>query len=176
MKNQLEIKLDEGRHGGRRRNAGRTRKHSKGVAHTSRERVTIHTPFHINFKYTCFIRTNRILEILYIALLNSNKKGLFVTHFSLQSNHVHLIGEAESTQVLITGMRSLTNTMVKRIGKGSIQLERYHLHVLKTPREVKHAVNYVLNNDLKHQTLHELKFTQIVAEGKSWLLRNSISS
>lgn len=30
-------------------------------------------------------------------------------------------------------------------------MERYHLHVLKTKKEVKHALNYVLFNQQKHE-------------------------
>jgi ubiquinone biosynthesis protein Coq4 len=34
---------------------------------------------------------------------------------------------------------------------GKVQVERYHLHVLKTKREVKHAVHYVAFNQQKHE-------------------------
>lgn len=47
-------------------------------------------------------------------------------------------------------MRSLTVTLVRGIDKGKIQIERYHLHVLKTKAEVKNAVKYVCFNEEKH--------------------------
>ncbi len=72
-------------------------------------------------------------------------------------------------------MRSITNTIVKRIGKGSIQVERYHLHVLKTPTETKNALDYVINNDLKHTGKKYDKFKGSFSPGESWLLQKAES-
>jgi hypothetical protein len=47
-------------------------------------------------------------------------------------------------------MRALTITFAKGLKKGKIQIERYHLHVLKSIRETKNALNYVLFNQQKH--------------------------
>lgn len=47
-------------------------------------------------------------------------------------------------------MRSLTITLAKVLNNGRIQLERYHLHVLKTKSQAKNAIHYVLNNEKKH--------------------------
>lgn len=176
MKKQLSLNLYKGTHGGRRPNCGRPRLHSKGVAHRTREKINAHTPFHINFKYKAFIRTNKVLEILEIGIKNASRHKLKVTHYTLQSNHVHIIAESPHNESLIKGMRSLTNTIVKRIGKGSIQIERYHLHVLKTPTEVSNAVTYVLGNDIKHRGKLDLKFTKKVQTGSCWLLRTISSS
>ena len=52
-------------------------------------------------------------------------------------------------------MRSLTITFSKGIARGRIQLERYHLHVLKTLRETRNAVHYVLFNEQKHSGLKQ---------------------
>lgn len=147
---QLGMNLYKGTLGGWRKNAGRPRVKSKGVAHRKRELVTANTPLHINFKYTTFIQTDKVLSILETACYNALKFEFEVCYYSVQSNHVHLIAEARDTEALIKGMRSITNTMVKRIEKGAIQLERYHLHVLKNPTETRNALNYVINNDLKH--------------------------
>lgn len=69
----------------------------------------------------------------------------------MQTNHIHLIVEAESNELLTRGMRSLTITFAKGLKKGKVQLERYHLHVLRTLRETKNAVLYVLFNQQKHE-------------------------
>jgi len=37
-----------------------------------------------------------------------------------------------------------------RLKKGEVQVERYHLHVLKSIKEAKHAIQYVLFNEQKH--------------------------
>lgn len=171
MKKQIELNIYKGTRGGRRPNAGKIRKHSPGVAHSTREKIKATTPLHINFKYGAYVRMESILNILEVSILNAKKFRFEVTHYTLQSNHVHLIAEAPDNTSLSSGMRSITNTMVKRMGKGSIQLERYHLHVLRTPREVRNALDYVLNNDVKHTGKLDKRFTKVISCGKCWLLK-----
>lgn len=148
MKTQLEIGLPS--RGGKRKNAGRKRIHSQGVSHSTRERVTRHTPVHVNFKFNQQVRNTTGIKALSKAISNS-RRFISIIHYSLQSNHVHLIIEAENNFLLSKGMRSLTVTFAMLMRKGSIQIERYHLHVLRTPREVRNVVAYVLLNDLKHR-------------------------
>jgi REP element-mobilizing transposase RayT len=139
-------------HGGYRDGAGRKRRRSRGVAHDVREKVSGRVPLHINFKYKIPVRNKETLKILKRSISNARRHGLRIIHFSFQSNHVHLIIEATSNEILTRGMRSLTNTMAKRIGKGRIQIERYHLHILKTFREARNAIHYVLFNEQKHDS------------------------
>jgi REP element-mobilizing transposase RayT len=153
MVKQLNLNIYKGKQGGRRPGAGRKRQLSKGVAHRQREKVKLSTPLHINFKVKLWVRNKAGLRLLKHAIRNAQSHGLGVLHFSLQSNHVHLIVEAKSNEVLTKAMRSLCITFSKGLGKGRIQLERYHLHVLKTLQETKHAVHYVLFNRQKHMGL-----------------------
>jgi REP element-mobilizing transposase RayT len=150
MKKELQFNLFKGTRGGRRPGSGRKRIHSKGVSHLKRETVTKRTPQHINFKFKCSIRNKDCLKLLKQSIQNAQKQGLKIIHFSLQSNHVHLITETENNEVLTKGMRSLTITFSKGLKRGRVQLERYHLHVQKTLREAKHAIAYVLFNEQKH--------------------------
>lgn len=138
-------------HGGYRKGSGRTRLHSKGVAHRTREKVKHYQPLHINFKFRTFIKKKDSLRILKRALINARKQGLRIVHFSMQSNHIHLIVEALNNEVLSSGMRALTVTFAKGLKMGKVQVERYHLHVLKTKQEVKHAVHYVAFNQHRHE-------------------------
>ncbi|WP_408097836.1 transposase [Peredibacter sp. HCB2-198] len=151
MGKQLQLNVYKANKGGRRPGSGRKRVHSKGVAHRVRERVMRRTPLHINFKYRTLIRNKFCLRLLKRAILNARAHGLRVMHFSLQSNHVHLIIEAANNQVLTKGMRSLTVTFAKGLNKGRVQIERYHLHVLRGLRETKNAIQYVLFNQHKHE-------------------------
>lgn len=150
MATQRELNLFRGKLGGRRPDAGRKRVHSKGVAHTKRERLNSRTPLHLNFKFRCSIKNKQCLKLLGSAIRNARKHGLRIIHYSLQSNHVHLIAEAPTNDVLTKGMRSLTITFAKGLGKGRVQMERYHLHVLRTLRETKNAITYVFFNQQKH--------------------------
>lgn len=105
----------------------------------------------MNFKFRTSVRNKQNLKLLKRAILNARTHGLKILHFSLQSNHIHLIIEASDNSLLTTGMRSLTVTFAKGLKKGKVQIERYHLHVLKTVNEVKNAVLYVLFNKQKHE-------------------------
>ncbi len=149
---QLKLNIYKGTQGGRRPGSGRKRIHSKGVAHRIREEVKTRNVLHVNFKYKAYIRNKVCLKLLKKAILNSRRHGLRVLHFSLQSNHIHLIVEADTNALLTKGMRSLTVTFAKGLQKGRIQLERYHLHVLKSLREARNAIHYVLFNKQKHES------------------------
>ncbi len=149
---QTKMKLNGGNWGGLRSNAGRKRIRSRGVSHSVRELVSHRTPMHVNFKYRLPVRNKETLKLLKRSIQNARKHGLRVMQYSFQKNHIHLILEAESNPVLTKGMRSLTITFAKGLKQGRIQLERYHLHVLRTAREVKHAVHYVLFNQQKHES------------------------
>ena len=146
----MRLNLFKGKKGGRRPGSGKRRIHSKGVVHRIRENVKTSTPLHINFKYKTYIRNKICLKLLKRAILNSRRHGLRIIHFSLQSNHVHLIVEAEINHILTKGMRSLTVTFAKGLNQGRVQIQRYHLHVFKSLRETKNAVQYVLFNSQKH--------------------------
>lgn len=166
---QLALNLYQGSRGGRRPGSGRKRLHSKGVAHRERETIKLKTPMHINFKYRAFIKNKECLRLLKRAIVNSRVMGLRVIHFSIQTNHIHLIVEAENNKILTRGMRSLTITFAKGVKRGKVQLGRYHLHVLRTINEARNAIQYVLFNQQKH----EKKSISVVDEYSSLLLLNN---
>jgi REP element-mobilizing transposase RayT len=81
--------------------------------------------------------------------------GCRVVEFSVLSNHIHLIVEAESAPGLARAMKGLLVRIARALNRlwgrrGSIFRERFHARVLKGWREVKNAVRYVLNNARKH--------------------------
>ncbi|WP_408096839.1 hypothetical protein ACJVC5_17520 [Peredibacter sp. HCB2-198] len=80
----------------------------------------------------------------------------------MQSNHIHLIVEAVSNEILTRGMRSLTVTFAKGLKLGKVQIERYHLHVLKTLRETRNAIQYVLFNSQKHGSKQMDEYSSIL--------------
>src|SRR5207247_1292169 len=84
-----------------------------------------------------------------------DEHGLRIVHFAIQSNHVHLLVEARDARSLSRGMQGLlvriarnSNRAWKR--KGSVFADRYHSRALRTPREVRNALVYVLQNSRKH--------------------------
>jgi putative transposase len=86
--------------------------------------------------------------------------GVRIIHYSIQGNHLHLIVEAESPEALSRAMQGLGTRLARRLNavsgrRGGVFADRYHSHPLKTPRETKHAVRYVLTNH-RHHTLEYL--------------------
>ena len=82
-------------------------------------------------------------------------------HLSIQSNHVHFVVEAQNKTALAKGMqafqisaaRHINRAISKRTGKrrtGRVFSDRYHARVLKTPKTVRNALSYVLNNWRRH--------------------------
>lgn len=149
MKNQSQFNLDKGSRGGRRTNSGRKRLKSIGVAHRARELISLKTPLHINIKLAASLKNSKAMNAFKRSVINSGK-FFHVLHYSIEANHIHLIAEAQNNESLEKGMRSFTNTLVKCLKKGSLQNERYHLHVLKTPTETKNAFYYVIRNHTHH--------------------------
>jgi REP element-mobilizing transposase RayT len=85
----------------------------------------------------------------------TQRMGLRVVHYSAQSNHVHLICEAEDERALARGMKGLCVRMARALNRlwrrrGSVFDDRYHVHVLETPWEVRNALAYVLQNARHH--------------------------
>ena len=175
MKKQLELQINSW--GGSRRNAGRKRVHSRGVAHEIREVVKARTPVHINFKVNLHVRNKDGIKALRKAIQNA-RKYCAILHYSLQSNHVHLIVEAKDNDLLTKGMRSLTITFSKCLNQGRIQKERYHLHVLRTLRETRNAIQYVIFNEARHSGRKTIKadlYTSLhLLEAKSMARKFSI--
>jgi REP element-mobilizing transposase RayT len=96
-----------------------------------------------------------VLDAVRGALARGHKQAFRVVHFSIQSNHLHLIVEASDTGSLSRGMQGLTVRMARAVnralnGKGSVFADRYHAHELRTPRETRAALLYVLQNWAKH--------------------------
>ena len=76
-------------------------------------------------------------------------------HFSVQRDHVHMIVEAAGKQALGRGMKSVGARLARAANRvfersGPVLFGRYHLHVLRTPREVRNAIAYVLLNVRRH--------------------------
>jgi hypothetical protein len=75
--------------------------------------------------------------------------------FSVQRDHLHLLLEADSPIGLRQGVQGLTIRVAKAINRalgrrGRVWADRYHARALATPREVRHAFVYVLQNCRKH--------------------------
>jgi hypothetical protein len=83
------------------------------------------------------------------------RKRFRVVHYSIQPDHVHLIVEATSNRDLACGMKSIGSRLARAVNRvfsrtGTVLADRFHRHVLRTPREVRNALAYVLLNARRH--------------------------
>jgi REP element-mobilizing transposase RayT len=85
------------------------------------------------------------------------ERGRFrVAHYSIQGDHLHLIVEAASAFDLACGMKSIGARLARAVNRvfrrrGPVLADRYHRRVLRTPREVRNALAYVLLNARRHR-------------------------
>jgi hypothetical protein len=99
-----------------------------------------------------------------LRALRARSGGFRVVEYSIQSNHAHFVIEAESAAELGRGMKAL-GTRLARLAKrtfattGAVLRDRYHMRELRTPREVRNALAYVLLNVRKHRAQHGLATT-----------------
>jgi REP element-mobilizing transposase RayT len=90
------------------------------------------------------------------SLAEASERGNFrVAHYSLQGDHAHLIVEARGKDALGRGMMSIGARLaraVNRVGgrSGPVLDGRYHHRSLRSPREVRRALAYVLLNARRH--------------------------
>lgn len=78
-----------------------------------------------------------------------------VVHYSVQRTHLHLLVEAAGRDALASGMKAVGARVARAVNRvfqrrGPVLLGRYHLRRLKTPREARSALAYVLLNARKH--------------------------
>ena len=151
-------------YGGKRKGAGRkAKRHADGSraepSHAKRPRFTKSRPLHITLEMAEDVpnlRAANLAPVVSDAIGRANEREDFrVVHFCLLGTHMHLICEADGPAMLASGMKSLSGTIAKAINKrlgrkGRVIASRYHLHVLRTKTEVRHAVRYVLRNAERH--------------------------
>jgi hypothetical protein len=85
----------------------------------------------------------------------SLRAGFRLVHFSVQSNHIHLLVEADDARSLASGIKGFeirvahgVNRILRR--RGRVFADRYHARPLKTPREMCNALAYVVLNGAHH--------------------------
>jgi len=85
----------------------------------------------------------------------ADRLGMRVVHYSVQGDHLHLLVEAKAATSLQRAMQGLSIRIAKALNrlmgrKGKVFADRYHARILRTPKEVRSALVYVLGNAHKH--------------------------
>jgi hypothetical protein len=78
-----------------------------------------------------------------------------LSQFSLQSNHIHWIAEADDRDALSRGMQGLLVRIARAVNRlwrrqGTVFADRFHARALRTPREVRSGLVYVIQNARHH--------------------------
>jgi REP element-mobilizing transposase RayT len=160
MRHRVEqLELDRVRHGGRRPGAGRKPGPNPRIRHRSRGTLAARFPCHVTLRVrddVPSLRTVRVVrEIERTFAAACDRQEFRLVHYSLQANHAHLVVEAEHERALGRGMKALGARLARAVNRvfhrsGPVLTDRYHVRVLRTPREVRNAVAYVLLNARRH--------------------------
>jgi REP element-mobilizing transposase RayT len=164
---QLTLSVDPVyKHGGRRPGAGRPKtRQAVGLPHRVRPYHDRHYPAHVTWKLVGGLPSLRRFALARavgttvraITASHARRQTSFrITHFSIQSNHVHLIVEAGGKISLSKGLLGLGVWIARRVNerlrrRGRVLADRYHLRELTTPLAVRNAIVYVLQNHLHHR-------------------------
>ena len=129
------------------------------VHHVRRPPVPRECPSHVTLRLrsgTPSLRSRRFLRELRPSLRRACERGGFrVVHYSVQRNHLHLLVESAGKERLGRGMKSVSARVARAVQRafgltGPVLQGRYHLRILRTPREVRAALAHVLLNARKH--------------------------
>jgi REP element-mobilizing transposase RayT len=158
--NQLDLDLrGSPRWGGRRCGAGRKPGAMRRDPHRRRAPLAARHPCHVTLRVrrdVPSLRKRSLVREVERSLRIGAEHGRFrLVHYSIQTDHVHLIVEAASARDLGRAMKSLGSRLARAVNRvfgrsGPVLADRFHAHVLKTPREVRNAIAYVLCNARRH--------------------------
>jgi REP element-mobilizing transposase RayT len=99
--------------------------------------------------------THAVLLATIASMREDAGESFRLVQYSVQSNHLHFICEAVDRETLTRSLQSLAIRIAKRLNAlwkrtGKLFADRYHDRILRTPREVRNALTYVLHNAAKH--------------------------
>jgi putative transposase len=157
FKMRQPVQLEFPTYGGRRKGAGRPK--GDRVSHDARPAFLRSTPAHVTLRIrddVPSLRSSRRFAVIrrsFKALLE--RRAFRLMQFSVLSNHLHLIVEADDSVALSRGMQGLCIRLAKALNKalgrkGALFGDHYHSHLLRSPAEVANALAYVRTNAQRH--------------------------
>ena len=147
--------------GGARPGAGRKREAVRPqVPHRPRGPHVAREPLHLTWRAVPGLPSLRGMGVVpeIVAAIGAARcvTSFRVLHFSIQDDHLHLIVEAQDAASLRAGAQGLGVRLGRAINRafgrrGRVLADRHYLRRLRTPREVRFALAYVVHNFKKHQ-------------------------
>jgi REP element-mobilizing transposase RayT len=153
------------RRGGKRRGAGRKPKGARaGERHEARPDFKPYHALHIVMRVASAVgslRRRKLYKAMRDATITAALRERFrIVHISLQRTHVHMLVEAEHKAALARGMQGFLISAARNINtalgdgarrrRGKVFADRYHVEVITSPTQARHAIAYVLGNWRKH--------------------------
>ncbi len=157
----IQLSLDHARkacgRGGWRPGVGRPKGRTT-ASHARRETFPGSAPLHVTLRIASGVgslRNERAVRIVRAVIAASHRDDFRVVEFNVLGNHVHLLVEASDQRALTRGMQRLGIGLARRLNvllgrRGALFAERYHARALRSPREVRNVVRYVLLNARHH--------------------------
>ncbi|TAJ18719.1 MAG: hypothetical protein EPO68_07395 [Planctomycetota bacterium] len=146
--------------GGRRAGAGRKPRGERPLhTHTVRPLQCGRYPLHLTTKVRSGLpglrRAGSHRLLLETLRAGSDRFGFRLIEFSVQSNHFHLLVEVTDRTALTRGAKGLLVRLARHLNKhwgrtGQVFPDRFHVRTLRSPREVRRALAYVLHNARRH--------------------------
>jgi putative transposase len=165
-KRHIQQALEFRTHGGKRTGAGRPRKApGRREPHTKRPPLSRHAPAHVILRIEASVGTLRRRDAYHAIRLAMqtvlSRTDFRIVHASLERAHIHLVVEADDARSLARGMRAFEIAAARRLNaaisaarnrsrRGRVFADRYRARILRTPRDVRNVINYVLNNWRHH--------------------------
>ena len=146
--------------GGARPGAGRPKKLAHDPPHSVRPAHQARHPAHISIRVLPVVgrlRKRTLWQVFRrIALLAGERDAFRVVHLSIQSNHLHLLVEGADAEAIARGMQRFLSMAARAVNKllgrtGTVFMHRYHRVDITSPRQMRNALAYVLNNWRRHR-------------------------
>jgi putative transposase len=129
------------------------------VSHLPRTKFEKVKPVHVTLRIGDDIpslRSSRRFAVIRRCFAKANRReGMRLVEFSVLSNHLHLIVEADTSRDLSRGVQGLCirlakalNALLKR--RGRVFADHFHSRLLGSPTQVVNAIRYVLENAARH--------------------------
>jgi REP element-mobilizing transposase RayT len=127
------------------------------MPHEVRDHFPSRSPVHITIRLVDGIqlRDPALLPIIHEVIATSQCPDFRIVEFNCESNHMHSMNEANGPTGLGRGMRRFEGVLARYLNRalgrhGPVFADRYHARALESPREVRNALRYILNNARHH--------------------------
>jgi hypothetical protein len=164
--------------GGKRAGAGRKPKGPRaGVPHRPRPVIKRKTPVHVTVKLVPAVgslRRRKLIDAMRGAFRAGKiKDGFRICVFSVQRDHMHVVTEADSNRALAKGMQGWEIRVARRVNrklgrKGKVFADRFHAVPVRSPRQLRNTLCYVLNNGHRHGERSEPRWRGIDPFSSAW--------